>query len=339
MTTIKEIARLAEVSRGTVDRVLNNRDGVSEETAERVREIARRLGYKPNKAGIALAAQKKKFLIGIIVFSRKNPFFDQVIDGFMEKAGELAFFGCSVVVKRVAYNPAAQLSAIEECIEAGVQGIIITPYNDPAVCDRLNLAIENGIPVITVNSDAENVKRMAYVGSDYFNSGVAAGALMSLMTHDKTNIGIILGDKDILCHSMREAGFRDRLSKDPRFNIVCVKENHDDDLRSYEIVSYMLETHPDINALYFTAAGVHGGCKAIQEMGAGRNLTVITYDAVPTTIDMLDKGIITATICQEPAWQGAKSLELMYNFLSRPTEMELQSYYYSELNVKIKEAR
>nr|MCR4756140.1 LacI family DNA-binding transcriptional regulator [Lachnospiraceae bacterium] len=58
MTTIKEIARLSGVSRGTVDRVLNNRDGVSEETAERVRTIAKQLGYKPNKAGVALAAQK-----------------------------------------------------------------------------------------------------------------------------------------------------------------------------------------------------------------------------------------------------------------------------------------
>ena len=79
MVTIKEIARLAEVSRGTVDRVLNNREGVSEETAERVRRIADELGYKPNKVGMALAAQKNKFIIGIIVFSRKNPFFDQVI--------------------------------------------------------------------------------------------------------------------------------------------------------------------------------------------------------------------------------------------------------------------
>ncbi|MBR5944105.1 MAG: LacI family DNA-binding transcriptional regulator, partial [Lachnospiraceae bacterium] len=201
MTTIKEIARLAEVSRGTVDRVLNNREGVSEETAERVRNIAKQLGYTPNKVGMALAAQKKKFLIGIIVFSKKNPFFDQVIEGVNEKADELSFYGCSVIVKRVAYNTAAQLSAIWECLNEGVQGIIITPYNDTLVCERLNALIAEGIPVITLNSDAENVNRIAYVGSDYYNSGVAAGALMKLVTHDKVNLGIVLGDKNILCHT------------------------------------------------------------------------------------------------------------------------------------------
>ncbi len=339
MVTIKEIARLAEVSRGTVDRVLNNREGVSEETAERVRRIADELGYKPNKVGMALAAQKNKFIIGIIVFSRKNPFFDQVIEGVHDKADELAFFGCEIIVKRADYNTASQLSAIWECLNEGAQGIIITPYNDTRVCERLNSLIDDGIPVITLNSDAENVKRLTYVGSDYYNSGLAAGALMQLMTHGQTNIGIILGDKNILCHARREAGFRNRLSGEKRFNIVDVEENFDDDLKSYEIVSKMLEDHPEINGLYFTAAGVFGGCKAIQELGNGRNIKVITYDSVSTTMDMLDKGIITATICQEPKWQGSKSLELMYNYLSGNKEEAIQSYYYSELNIKIKEAR
>ncbi len=339
MTTIKEIAKLAEVSRGTVDRVLNNREGVSEETAEKVRKIAEELGYKPNKVGMALAAQKNKFLIGIIVFSRKNAFFDQVIEGVNEKADELAFFGCSVIIKRVAYNTAAQLSAIWECLNEGAQGIIITPYNDTLICERLNALINDGIPVITLNSDAENVNRIAYVGSDYYNSGRAAGALMQLMTHGETNIGVILGDRNILCHSRREAGFRSKLSSDKRFKIVDVKENFDDDLKSYEIVSKMLKEHPEINGLYFTAAGVFGGCKAIQELGEDRDIKVITYDAVSTTLDMLDKGIVTATICQEPKWQGSKSLELMYNYLSGNEDEEINSYYYSELNIKIKEAR
>ena len=339
MTTIKEIARLSGVSRGTVDRVLNNRDGVSEETAARVKAIAKQLGYKPNKAGMALAAQKKKYLIGIIVFSRKNPFFDNFIEGFTERAEELAFFGCEVTVKRVAYHPEAQMSAIEACVEEGVQGLIITPYNDNKVCDKLNSLIDDGIPVITVNSDAENVRRIAYVGSDYYNSGAAAGALMQLMTHDKVNIGIILGDRNILCHSQREAGFTDRLTEDARFNIVSCEENYDDDLKSFDIVSNMLSKHPEINGLYFTAAGVYGGCRAIQELAIGRDIRVITHDDVPTTIDMLDKGIITATICQEPEWQGARSLELMFNYLSSQEPIDIRSYYYAQLNIKIRETK
>ena len=337
MATIKEIAELSGVSRGTVDRVLNNRSGVNEQTAKTVLAVARKLNYKPNKAGMALAAQKKKFLIGIIVFSRKNPFFDEVIEGFEEKAAELAFYGCEILIKRVAYHPEAQLSAIEACISEGIQGLIITPYNDEKVCMLLNGLASRGVPVITVNSDAENVNRLTYVGSDYYNSGMAAAALMKLITRDEVNLGIILGDANILCHSQRNSGFMYKLSDDKRFNIVSCVENFDDDLQSYDMVKDMLTNYPNINALYFTAAGVYGGCQAIQQFTPGRNITVITHDEVPTTVDMLNKGIITATICQQPKWQGSKSLELMFNYLSCTEKTEPEKHYYAELNIKIRE--
>ncbi len=87
MATIKQIAELAGVSRGTVDRVLNNRGSVNANTAARVREIAEKLNYKPNKAGLMLAAQKKNLKIGVIfLFPDSNPFFSEVLEGVNAKA-------------------------------------------------------------------------------------------------------------------------------------------------------------------------------------------------------------------------------------------------------------
>ena len=75
MTTIKEIADLAGVSRGTVDRVLNNRGAVNPKTAEKIMKIAQAMNYRPNRVGLALATQKKKYKIGVILFSEHNLFF------------------------------------------------------------------------------------------------------------------------------------------------------------------------------------------------------------------------------------------------------------------------
>lgn len=336
MATIREIAELAGVSRGTVDRVLNNRGSVNEETAERIRAIIRQLDYKPNRAGIALAAQKKKYLIGVILFSRKNPFFDYVMQGFSDKAEELSLYGCEITVKRVAYHPEAQLSAIRACLKEGVQGLIITPYNGDEIREELNKLIRSGIPVITVNSDAEGVRRLAYVGSDYYNSGEAAGALMKLVTSGPVRLGIVNGDNNILCHTQRISGFVDKLSDDTRFKVVCQGESLDDDKTAYELVSRMLHSHPDISAFYFTAAGVYGGCRAIAELAPEKDIKVITFDEVPSTVEMMQKNIITATICQEPYWQGSKSLEVMFSFLS-DKEASVQDSYYAELSVKIRE--
>ena len=336
MATIREIAELAGVSRGTVDRVLNNRGSVNQETAEKIRMIIRQLDYKPNRAGIALAAQKKKYLIGVILFSKKNPFFDHVMQGFSDKAEELSLYGCEISVKQVAYHPQAQLSAIRACLKEGIQGLIITPYNDDMIREELNKLIRSGIPVITVNSDAEGVRRLAYVGSDYYNSGEAAGALMKLVTSGPVRLGIVNGDNNILCHTQRISGFVDKLSDDARFKVVCQGESLDDDKKAYELVSRMLREHPDINAFYFTAAGVYGGCRAILESAPRQDIKVITFDEVPSTVEMMHKNIITATICQEPCWQGSKSLELMFSYLS-DREAEIRDSYYAELSVKIKE--
>lgn len=336
MATIKEIAELAGVSRGTVDRVLNNRGSVNSETAQKIRAIVKQLDYKPNRAGIALAAQKNKYMIGIILFSRKNPFFDDVMQGFLDKAEELALYGCEISVKRVAYHPQAQLSAIRACLKEGVQGLILTPYNDDSIREELNKLIRSGIPVITVNSDAENVRRLAYVGSDYYNSGEAAGSLMKLMTSGPVKLGIINGDNNILCHTQRVSGFVDKLSDDERFQVVCQGESFDDDKSAYELVSRMLKEYPELNAFYFTAAGVYGGCRAIAEFAPDRDIKVIAFDSVPSTVEMIRKNIITATICQEPYWQGSKSLDLMFSYLS-DEEAEIKDSYYAELSVKIKE--
>ena len=336
MATIKEIAELAGVSRGTVDRVLNNRGAVNAETEAKIRSIMKQLHYKPNKAGMALAAQKKKYLIGIIMFSKKNPYFDEVMQGFEDKAEEVSVYGCEILVMRVAYHPDAQLSAIRACLKEGIQGLIITPYNDEKISNELNLLSKSGIPVITVNSDIENTRRLAYVGSNYYNSGVAAGALMMLVTSGPVRMGIISGDPNILCHSQRFSGFVDKLSTDSRFKVVDQAENYDDDQKSYERVSEMLTRHPDINAFYFAAAGVYGGCRAIAELAPDKDIKVICFDDVPTTVEMLHRGIITATICQEPYWQGTKSLDLMFSYLTDQT-VPIEENYYAKLSIKIKE--
>ena len=72
---MKQIAEACQVSRGTVDRVLNNRGRVREEIAAKIRKKAEELGYRPNTAGKALAARKKNYVVGVILTSEGVEFF------------------------------------------------------------------------------------------------------------------------------------------------------------------------------------------------------------------------------------------------------------------------
>ena len=98
--TIKKIAELAEVSRGTVDRVLNNRGGVRENVKSRILKIIEEQNYKPNIVAKALArkqfSQKK---IGIILNSIDNPFYEDVIKGILDKEKLIKDFGFSVIME------------------------------------------------------------------------------------------------------------------------------------------------------------------------------------------------------------------------------------------------
>lgn len=337
MVTIKEIAELANVSRGTVDRVLNNRGAVSPETAKKVLEIAQTLGYKPNRAGMALAAQKKKLRLGVILFGPENPFFQRVLEGVSSKAEELSAYDCTVLIRRVTFDASAQLDAIDELLEENIHGLVLTPYNDPSIIEKINQLQEMGIPVITTNTDVQGSKRLAYVGSDYRQGGRTAGGLMRLVTGGKAKLGIITGSSQVLCHTERIAGFLEVLQETaPDIQVLDTLKNHDDEFESYEVTKQFLKNYPEADAIFFVAAGVQGGCKAIQNMQRDKDLKVICFDAEDTTRQMITDGLISASISQQPHKQGGRPLDLLFEYLTtgEPPEKEIN---YVEASIKIRE--
>lgn len=337
MATIKEIAALAGVSRGTVDRVLNNRGSVNPATAEKINEIAKALDYKPNKAGLALAAQKKKIKLGVILFSTDNPFFADVLKGVNEKTKDLAGYNCTVLVKQIPINVDAQLNAIDELIQEDVNGIALAPQNDDRIRIRINELFEQGIPVVTLNTDIENSTRIAYVGSNYTKSGRTAAGLLRLMTHGDVRIGIITGSSDILCHTERIAGFTDALKPyHEHMHIISVAETQDDEIASYEQTARLLNEHPEINALFFAAGGVYGGCRAITSLGLAGKLRVVAFDKAETTEQFLQDGVLSAVICQQPHIQGKKPLDLLFHYLTSG-ELPDREYYYTAVDIRILE--
>lgn len=337
MVTIKEIAQLANVSRGTVDRVLNHRGSVSRETAERVLEIARTLGYKPNRAGMALAAQKKKLRLGVVLFGPENPFFDRVLAGIHTKAEELSAYDCTVLVRRVPFDAFAQIAAMEELVVEGIHGLVLTPYNDPAVVERINLLHSQGIPVITTNTDIQGSRRLAYVGSDYRQGGRTAGGLMRLVTGGRARLGIITGSSQVLCHTERIAGFLEVIKETaPGLQVLDIQKNHDDEAESYAVTSRFLEEHPEADAIFFVAAGVQGGCRAIRELGREGSLRVICFDAEDTVRQLVTDGLICASISQQPRRQGSLPLELLFDYLTTGERPE-QEIYYVDASIKIRE--
>ncbi len=340
MPTIKEIAHLAGVSRGTVDRVLNDRGGVSPETARKVRELARAVQYTPNRAGKTLAVKKKQLKFGFILFSStdSNPFFLDVVRGIEDRAAALKEFGASIEVRFAAIDkPELQVQLIDELLQLGIDGLAITPINHPVVAARLKALTQTGFAVVTANSDIPDCGRIAYVGSNYYKSGQTAAGLMHLVCGGVARVGIIIGSPWVLCHSERVVGFTNRIKEAyPGLTIVAEAVNNDDDFDSFTVTQDMLRKHPEIDALYLAAAGWQGTCKAVEELGLRGKIKVISYDTPVPTRELVKQGAIVATIAQQPFTQGAKPLDILLDYLGMDVKPEKECFY-TKVEIMIRE--
>lgn len=340
MATMKDIAKLAGVSRGTVDRVLNHRGAVHAETEQKVRAIAKALNYTPNKVGKSLAVRKKQLKFGYILFGStiSNPFFDDVVTGIERRTAELDEYGVTVEIRYTSIDsPEEQVQHIDELVSLGIAGLVIVPINHALVTKKLQKVARKGIPVVTANSDLPDCGRIAYVGSDYFKSGETAAGLMNLITGGKANIGIVVGSPLLLCHSERISGFTEYSQAHfPGLKVVAKALNNDDDLDSYMVTMDMLASHPEIDALFLAAAGVYGACRGIKDGGLAGKLKVVSYDASKSTAKLIQQGVISATICQQPFYQGAKPLDILLEHLGMGVKPS-REFYYTDLEIKIRE--
>lgn len=308
--TIKQIAELAGVSRGTVDRALNHRGGVNPEVEKRILELAKQLDYRPNVMAKALANSRKRQTIGVIVNSGGNGFFDDVLRGIHKASRQAESFKISVILEQLTgYEVHQQLEAIDNMLKREIHGLVITPINDPQIIHKLNQVSSQGIAIVTLNADVTGIDKLAFVGCDYYKSGQTAAELMGLITSGHAQIGIITGSKKMLGHTKRIEGFCKTISQDyPQSNILNICEAFDNDEIAYEKTKDMLSNDPRINSLYFSAAGIDGGIRAVQEFPE-RKLSIITVDATPNIKEYLQHGLIQTTVCQQPYKQGYDAID------------------------------
>ena len=337
VVTIKEIADLCGVSRGTVDRVLNNRGNVKSEKKALILKVAKEMKYTPNPAGKALAARKLKPTVAVVMPSIGISFFDVVLEAMQKSAASYAMYGMQVQwYLSKGYNAQVQYNQLMK-LKDKVNAVILMPINDECICQAIKALTDNGVFVVTINTDIENSTRNCYVGTDYFNGGCTAGALLQLLHRVQLNIGITLGSLQILGHQQRLEGFRHLLQSNTQAKILGIVEDQDDEILSYEKNLALLREHPEINALFAaTSGGIYGACRAIMACQPSHDMTVVVFDNLPTTVELMEQGIVQATIYQHPRRQGQIAMQIVFDYLVNGKAPEKELYLLTN-EIRIKE--
>jgi LacI family transcriptional regulator len=338
MVTIRKIAEVAKVSRGTVDKVLNNRPGVSDEVRQRVMEIANALEYRPNIIGKALANQKKTVLIGVIIPPDSNPFFSDIKKGIHAAYQDLKDYNVKIdcqIMKDL--DAQEQLNIIEYLVQKGISGLALNPIDDKLICEMINKLAESRIPVVTFTSDILASQRMCFVGQNVVKSGRVAGELMGKLLQGKGTVAIVSGSHNVLGHIQRIEGFKTVISEQfPGIQVLDTVENLDQDSISFEVTLALLEKYPDLCGLCLTSGGIGGAGKAIKLAGKNRTLKIISFDFVPETVELLKEGIIDFTIGQDPFTQGYKPIKILSDYLLF-AKAPKTDFFQTVIDIRIKE--
>lgn len=314
MTTIREIAAIVGVSRGTVDRVINNRGGVKPETEARIRQAIETLNYSPNIAGKSLAIKRKELKFGII-FRYDNPRY-QITDFVRRKARDFLAYGIDTIMLEADINdPQSYVAAFDQLKERGVCGVIVMPHNHPVVIDKMNEMQKEGMVIITIETLLEDFQCLTAIGTDFFHCGEAIGSMLGLITSRGGNTAIITFPQEREKAARREEGVLKRLSDVfPEVNIVDIIRIEDDEFVGYTRTRELLTAHPEIESVFINSTSVVGVCRAIEELG--KQIKVLCFDSVtiPSVHELLDRGIIHVIISQRSELQATIAMDTLFSY-------------------------
>ncbi|MDL2324891.1 substrate-binding domain-containing protein [Ruminococcaceae bacterium OttesenSCG-928-A16] len=313
--TIKQIAKEAGTSIGTVDRALSNRPGINPATKARVLQVAQELGYTPNRMASALS-RKKVLRIGVV--SAKNPadFYSYIDQGITQAETELRDYG--VVIERL-YSPLLAPDEQRELLEnldyTKYDGLVINAGGEPSV-PYINKFVAEGVPVATFNSDSPGSDRLFFVGSNSRQSGRLGGEMMGKLLGGKGKVAIIGNYLNTTTFVDRFGGFCEVIQREyPEISIYPCAECYSNPARAYSIMAGLLKEDLHINGFFSTGySATVGAVEAIKEAGR-RNVTVIGYDLSESIMQALKDGWCTSALYQDPFQQSYQALRLMVRHL------------------------
>lgn len=171
-TSIREVARHAGVSLGTVSNVLNRPENVASSTREKVLASIRELGFVRNESARTLRSGRSR-TVGLVVLDVANPFFTDVARGAEDVAEENSMVVTLCNSSEDSQREARHLDHLER---QRVQGVLITPVdgNNP----RLDRLIERGIPVVLVDRGAGARNRCSAAVNDELGGRLAVTHLL-----------------------------------------------------------------------------------------------------------------------------------------------------------------
>lgn len=315
---VKEIAKRANVSIATVDRVLHNRPGVSAYTKRKIEEIIKEINYQPNVLASRLASRKIfRFAALIPKVSPETNFWQAPLDGIKKAEETVKEYGIKVELYFFDLNDRSSFKKQADLVLKNTpDGILMAPSFINEAIQFATLCKERKIPYVLIDSNIPDQEGLCYIGPNLFRSGYLGAQLMNFIVEEESEILVVNIAKEVDDHHYLlqiEDGFRAyfKYKNLYKYNITRLDITLTDYSSVEKELSKVLIKHQRLKGIFVTNSRVFSVARYL-EKAKRENIFLIGYDFLSENIEYLNKEIINILICHKPYEQGYKGIMALY---------------------------
>lgn len=317
---IKDIAQLANVSVGTVDRVIHGRSGVSEASKKRVEEILKQLNYQPNMYASALASNKKYAFSCLLPQHLEGEYWTAIEAGIYEAVIAYSDFNTSVKINYYdPYDYHSFVNASKAILKEEPDGVMVAPTAPQYTKGLTNQLKMLDIPYIYIDSKIEDAPPLAFFGQNSRQSGYFAARMLMLLAREEKEIVIfkkihegIVGSNQ---QESREIGFKQYMKEHhPSCKILELDLHAERNDEDNQMLDDFFRTHPDVNTGITFNSKVYIIGEYLQTREK-KDFNLIGYDLLERNVACLKEGSISFLIAQQPELQGFNGIKALCDHL------------------------
>ncbi|MFD2874168.1 substrate-binding domain-containing protein [Mucilaginibacter ximonensis] len=307
---IKDIALKAQVSTGTVDRVIHNRGRVANDVKERVLKIIKELNYEPNLMARMLGSKKEYHLAALFPDHNYDAFWTAPKSG-IEKA-EQDFKQYNVFIEQYVFDPHDVNDYVKKATELTRKkpdGVLLSPIYYKETLPFFEKWNADKIPFVLFNTQIADFDPLSYIGQDSYQSGLLAGKLAHYGNPDACSMLIAHIDEKIsnAQHLVKkEQGFRNYFAQnnlDHKYKILTVELTRSSQSSFIKSLDALIESTFDLKQIFVTTSQAYDIAKYLEQRHIN-HIKLIGYDLIPPNLHYLNNGGISFLINQNPKGQG-----------------------------------
>lgn len=281
--TISDLARDSGVSVATVDRVLNGRAKVREETARRVYDAAQRIGYHAaSLIGQRMFADLPEIRFGF-VFPKGRQTFWQTVAREMEAAVARATgIRGQMSLEFVSSQSPSEIADLMMQLSESCDAVAASAVNHIQITDTVTQIQNNGKPCFSLLNDFAQGVRQGHIGLNNMKAGRIAAHMMLKAAPQPGKLAVFVGGYRWHGHELRETGFRSYFREySPGFSVLDTMVNLETRQLTYEATLELLQRHPDLRGLYCAGGGMEGAIAALREVRSPGQVALILHELTP----------------------------------------------------------